>query len=65
MAVETNSLSLNFSISLSAFMRQSSGPVVVLVGMSMGCVNALRYAIDHPERLAGIVAVDAGPWVFW
>lgn len=36
---------------------------LVMVGMSMGCVNALRYAIDHPERLAGLVAVDAGPWV--
>ena len=36
---------------------------LVVVGMSMGCINALRYAIDHPERLAGLVAVDAGPWV--
>ncbi len=36
---------------------------LVLVGMSMGCVNAVRYAIDHPQRLAGLVAIDAGPWV--
>ena len=35
----------------------------VLVGMSMGCMNGLRYAIDSPGRIAGFVAVDAGPWV--
>lgn len=35
----------------------------VLVGMSMGCVNGLCYAIRHPERLAAFVAVDAGPAV--
>jgi pimeloyl-ACP methyl ester carboxylesterase len=31
--------------------------------MSMGCVNALHYAIQHPERLAALIAVDAGPEV--
>lgn len=35
----------------------------VLVGMSMGCINGLTYAIRHPERLLAFVAVDAGPWV--
>jgi pimeloyl-ACP methyl ester carboxylesterase/ADP-ribose pyrophosphatase YjhB (NUDIX family) len=35
----------------------------VLVGMSMGCINGLCYAIRHPERMAGFVAVDAGPAV--
>ena len=35
----------------------------VLVGMSMGCLNGLYYAIGHPERLAAFVAVDAGPSV--
>jgi pimeloyl-ACP methyl ester carboxylesterase len=35
----------------------------VLVGMSMGCINGLAYAVRHPERLAGFVAVDAGPAV--
>jgi len=35
----------------------------VIVGMSMGCVNGLAYAIRHPERLLAFVAVDAGPWV--
>jgi esterase len=35
----------------------------VLVGMSMGCINALHYALQHPDRLAALVAVDAGPAV--
>ena len=34
-----------------------------LVGMSMGCVNGLHYAIQHPDRLAALIAVDAGPEV--
>ena len=35
----------------------------VAVGMSMGCINALHYALRRPSALAGLVAVDAGPWV--
>jgi esterase len=35
----------------------------VVVGMSMGCLNGLAFALAHPERVAGFVAVDAGPWV--
>ncbi|MGB5810021.1 MAG: alpha/beta hydrolase [Polyangiales bacterium] len=35
----------------------------VLVGMSMGCVNGLRFALDHPARVSSFVAVDAGPWM--
>ena len=34
-----------------------------LVGMSMGCINALYYAAAHPERVAALVAIDAGPSV--
>ena len=34
-----------------------------LVGMSMGCINSILYAIRNPERVAALVAVDAGPWV--
>ena len=32
----------------------------VLAGNSMGGANALRFAMQHPERLAGLVLVDAG-----
>lgn len=35
----------------------------LLVGMSMGCLNAMHYAAANSDRLAGLVAVDAGPWV--
>lgn len=34
---------------------------VVIVGMSMGGLNAIQYAGDHPERLAGLVIIDVGP----
>ena len=35
----------------------------ILVGMSMGCINALQFAVDFPDRIAAFVAVDAGPWI--
>jgi esterase len=35
----------------------------VVIGMSMGCLNGLAFALAHPERVAALVAVDAGPWV--
>jgi esterase len=34
-----------------------------LVGMSMGCLTGMYYSADHSERLAGFVAVDAGPFI--
>jgi pimeloyl-ACP methyl ester carboxylesterase len=33
----------------------------VLVGMSMGAINALAFAIDYCERLSALVLIDAGP----
>ena len=35
----------------------------VLIGMSMGCIHGLHYALREPDRVAGFVAVDAGPSV--
>lgn len=35
----------------------------VIVGMSMGCLNGMHYAVEHCSRLAGFVAVDAGPYL--
>ncbi len=35
----------------------------VIVGMSMGCLNAMCYAASNAERLDGFVAVDAGPYI--
>jgi pimeloyl-ACP methyl ester carboxylesterase len=33
----------------------------VLVGMSLGAINSLAFAIAHPERLSNLVIIDAGP----
>jgi pimeloyl-ACP methyl ester carboxylesterase len=33
----------------------------VLVGMSMGAINGLAYAIRYPETLSALVLIDAGP----
>jgi pimeloyl-ACP methyl ester carboxylesterase len=33
----------------------------VLVGMSMGAINGLAYAIEYPETLSAVVLIDAGP----
>lgn len=33
----------------------------VLVGMSMGAINGLAYAIQYPESLSALVLIDAGP----
>jgi pimeloyl-ACP methyl ester carboxylesterase len=35
----------------------------VLVGMSMGAINGLAYAIAYPETLSALVLIDAGPEV--
>ena len=34
---------------------------LVLVGQSLGALNALRYAARHPERVRALVLIDAGP----
>lgn len=34
---------------------------LALVGMSMGGINAIRYAAQHPERLAALGIVDVAP----
>jgi esterase len=33
----------------------------VLVGMSLGAINGLAYAIEHAETLRALVLIDAGP----
>jgi esterase len=38
-------------------------PRFALVGMSMGCLNGMSYAASNAARLAGFVAVDAGPYI--
>ncbi len=36
---------------------------LVLAGMSLGGLTGLHYALGHPDRVTGFVAVDVGPWV--
>ena len=36
---------------------------LVIVGMSLGGIAGLHYALSRPEALAGFVAIDVGPWV--
>jgi esterase len=33
----------------------------ILVGMSLGAINSLNFAINYPERLSNLVIIDAGP----
>ena len=46
---------------LEAFLHALKLQRVVLVGMSLGGVNALAWAGKHSRRLAGLVLVDIGP----
>jgi pimeloyl-ACP methyl ester carboxylesterase len=48
---------------LDAFVQARGLERFVLVGMSLGGVNALAWAGRHGERLAGLVLVDIGPEV--
>jgi esterase len=36
---------------------------LMIIGMSLGGIAGLHYALARPETLAGFVAVDVGPWV--
>ena len=46
---------------VAAFLEALKLERFVLVGMSLGGVNALAWACKHRERLAGLVLVDVGP----
>jgi len=46
-----------------AFIEHLGYDQLALCGMSMGALNAIRYAARHPQRLAAIVIVDVGPAV--
>lgn len=44
-----------------AFIEHLAYPRVILCGMSMGGMNSLRFAPQHPDRLYRLVVVDIAP----
>jgi pimeloyl-ACP methyl ester carboxylesterase len=52
----------DFAADVAAFMDQMEVERAVLVGHSMGSVNAMRFAIDHPLRVAGLLLAGTMPW---
>jgi pimeloyl-ACP methyl ester carboxylesterase len=49
----------DFAADLAAFMDALGLEQVIVVGHSMGSTNALRFAIDHPERTLGLVLLGS------
>jgi len=52
----------DFAEDVVAFMDVTGIERAVLVGHSMGSINAMRFAIDHPERVAGLLLAGTMPW---
>lgn len=52
----------DFAADVAAFMDAMAIERAVLVGHSMGSINAMRCAIDHPSRVAGLVLAGTMPW---
>jgi non-heme chloroperoxidase len=51
----------DFAGDVAAFMDALELERAIIVGHSMGSTNALRFAIDHPERTLGLVLVGSFP----
>lgn len=49
----------DFAADAAAVVQALAMAPCIVVGHSMGAVNALRFAIDHPERVRGVVAAGA------
>jgi pimeloyl-ACP methyl ester carboxylesterase len=54
-----------FVADIEALVEQLQLHLPVLVGQSLGAVNALSYATRHADELTALVVVDAGPQVRW
>jgi non-heme chloroperoxidase len=52
----------DFAADVVAFMDALAIERAVLVGHSMGSVNAMRCAIDHSSRVAGLLLAGTMPW---
>jgi esterase len=49
------------SADLNEFMLAENIPKAVIIGHSMGGKTAMRFALDHPEKVSKLVVVDIGP----
>lgn len=52
----------DFAADVAAFMDVMEIERAVIVGHSMGSINAMRFAIDHPARVAGLLLAGTMPW---
>ena len=52
----------DFAADVVALMDAMQIERAVLVGHSMGSINAMRCALDHPSRVAGLVLAGTMPW---
>jgi pimeloyl-ACP methyl ester carboxylesterase len=52
----------DFADDLAAFLDAMEIDRAVLVGHSIGSINAMRFAIDHPSRVAGLLLAGTMPW---
>jgi non-heme chloroperoxidase len=52
----------DFAADVAAFMDAMAIERALLVGHSMGSVHAMRCAIDHPSRVAGLMLAGTMPW---
>ena len=52
----------DFAADVAAFMDVMEIERAVIVGHSMGSVNAMRFALDHPSRVAGLLLAGTMPW---
>lgn len=54
--------STDYAADVAGFMDMMEISRAVLVGHSMGSVNAMRFAIDYPSRVAGLMLAGTMPW---
>jgi pimeloyl-ACP methyl ester carboxylesterase len=52
----------DFAADVASFMDAMEIERAVLVGHSMGSINAMRFAIDYPSRVAGLMLAGTMPW---
>lgn len=52
----------DFAADVIAFMDAMAIERTLLVGHSMGSIHAMRCAIDHPSRVAGLLLAGTMPW---